>query len=252
VAVADEAAVAEYAALAAARAEAAAAARAALTQPAHVLPFLQPGRLVRVLAPAGADAPGGAAAGAPEAGPPADAAAARLASNGEAGTSGGTLPGLEDEGAWAAVVNFERVGSAKAAPGGGGGGGGAARVGGGVHSGRAVVAAPPPTAAAAAAAPTAAAARPGSTSWTCWSTARRTWCRAGGRAGARDEETALCMRSHAVSASGMHAMTESCRRCPNRDAVAALGSRLCTPTLSFPGMQDRIQKHWFRVVSLHH
>jgi len=124
VAVADEAAVAEYAALAAARAEAAAAARAALTQPAHVLPFLQPGRLVRVLAPAGAEAPGGAAAGAPEDSAPADAAAAaRLASNGEAGTSGGARLGIEDEGAWAAVVNFERVGSAKAAPGGGGSGG---------------------------------------------------------------------------------------------------------------------------------
>jgi len=145
VAVEDEAAVAEYAALAAARAEAAAAARAALTQPAHVLPFLQPGRLVRVLAPAGADAPGGAAAGAPEAGPPADAAAARLASNGEAGTSGGTLPGLEDEGAWAAVVNFERVGSAKAAPGGGGGaaadggGGGGGADGGGGEAGQYIV-----------------------------------------------------------------------------------------------------------------
>jgi ATP-dependent RNA helicase DOB1 len=130
VAIADEAAVAEYAALAAARAEAAAAARAALTQPAHVLPFLQPGRLVRVLAPAGADAPDGAAAGAPESGAPAAAAAARLASNGEAGASGAGL-GLEDEGAWAAVVNFERVGSAKAAPGGGGGGGGGGTGGGG-------------------------------------------------------------------------------------------------------------------------
>lgn len=119
----DEAAVAEYAALAAARADAAAAARSVLTLPEHILPFLQPGRLVRLLAPPGeglradADAliakPHDTLTG--EAGGP---DAARLASNGEASTSAAAAlgPGLgrEDAGAWGAVVNFERVGSAKA------------------------------------------------------------------------------------------------------------------------------------------
>ncbi|KAK9840731.1 hypothetical protein WJX81_000998 [Elliptochloris bilobata] len=54
----DEAAVTEYAALAASRAEAAAAARAVLTQPAHILPFLQPGRLAGG-GGGGVNAPGG-------------------------------------------------------------------------------------------------------------------------------------------------------------------------------------------------
>ena len=121
----DEAAVSEYAALAATRAEAASAARAVLTQPQHILPFLQPGRLVRVLlAPPDTE---GSSPKAPEMEGPGGGHLARLASNGETSTSeaAGVVdagPGLslisrlgrEDEGVWAAVVNFERVGSAKA------------------------------------------------------------------------------------------------------------------------------------------
>ena len=126
----DESAVAEYAALAAARADAAAAARAVLTLPEHILPFLQPGRLVRLLAPPGegradADAlspiPYNALRGETDRG----REPARLASNGEASTSAAAAlgPGLgrEDAGAWGAVVNFERVGSVKASSNGGGG-----------------------------------------------------------------------------------------------------------------------------------
>ena len=127
----DEAAVAEYAALAAARADAAAAARAVLTLPEHILPFLQPGRLVRLLAPPGEGVRADVDALNPK---PCDTLMGeadgldpvRLASNGEASTSAAAAlgPGLgrEDAGAWGAVVNFERVGSAKAGGGGGCGG----------------------------------------------------------------------------------------------------------------------------------
>lgn len=131
VVVEDEAAVSEYAALAATRAEAASAARAVLTQPQHILPFLQPGRLVRVLlAPPDTE---DSSPEAPEVEGPGAGHPARLASNGEASTSepagavdagpgsgSGSGLGREDEGVWAAVVNFERVGSAKAGGGSGG------------------------------------------------------------------------------------------------------------------------------------
>lgn len=126
----DEAAVSEYAALAATRAEASSAARAVLTQPQHILPFLQPGRLVRVLlAPLD---PESSSPEAPGVEGPGGGHPARLVSNGETSTSepAGAVdsgPGLglgsglgrEDEGVWAAVVNFERVGSAKAGGGSG-------------------------------------------------------------------------------------------------------------------------------------
>jgi ATP-dependent RNA helicase DOB1 len=71
--------------------------RSIVASPQHCLPFLQPGRLVRVLPPPDA-APAAAAS------PAAEAAAAAAAARG-----GGSA-----EGALAAVVNFELVGGSKA------------------------------------------------------------------------------------------------------------------------------------------
>ena len=71
--------------------------RAIVTAPKNCLPFLQPGRLVRVLPP---EQPGEAAAAAAPAAAAAAAAAAAGGSGG--GGGGGGVPGV--------VINFERAG----------------------------------------------------------------------------------------------------------------------------------------------
>lgn len=71
--------------------------RAVVTTPKHCLPFLQPGRLVRVLPPEQPPAPGGAAAEA--------AAAAAATSSSSGGGGGGAAADV-----LGVVVNFERVG----------------------------------------------------------------------------------------------------------------------------------------------
>ena len=84
-------------------------ARAVVSAPKHCLPFLQPGRLVRVLPP---EQPGQAAAAAPAAAAAA-AAAAAISSSGGGGSSG--VVGV--------VINFERAGKQQQGEGEEGGGG---------------------------------------------------------------------------------------------------------------------------------
>lgn len=91
----EEAGVVAVAALLQQAASARAAVRAAALAPAHALPFLQPGRLVRVLT--GGD--GSAAA----AGARLVAAPAQLLAEGAAGVA-------QDPGQWGVVINFERIG----------------------------------------------------------------------------------------------------------------------------------------------
>ena len=83
--------VAEYLALARQATAQRAALRSATFAPKHALPFLQPGRLVRLLAP-----------------PP--AAGAAPAAVGNAGDISAAEGLLEEPTVWGAIVNFERVG----------------------------------------------------------------------------------------------------------------------------------------------
>ena len=93
----DEPRVADYLALAQQAAGQRASLRAATFAPKHALPFLQPGRLVRLLAPK-------AASGA------AEHADSNFAAGCGAGSDGG-VEGLEEAMVWGAILNFERVGA---------------------------------------------------------------------------------------------------------------------------------------------
>ena len=82
--------VAEYLALARQAAAQRAALRSATFAPKHALPFLQPGRLARLLAP-----------------PTAGATPAAVGNAGDTSAAEGLL---EEPTVWGAIVNFERVG----------------------------------------------------------------------------------------------------------------------------------------------